>query len=85
MSACSPLDEDVPHRESAFVVSETERAMRAYNRTLSSEGVRQILAHPSKEQLDKFINLVQVSDLSALANILDDELVGFLRGFVRGR
>ena len=57
--------------------------MREYNRRLGSYGVRQILAHPSKEQLDKFINLVQVADPSALANVLDDEVVEFLRQFMR--
>ena len=61
-----------------------ERAMHEYNRRLGSYGVRQILAHPSREQLDKFINLVQVADPSALANVLDDEVVEFLRQFMRG-
>ena len=77
------LDEEFPRREAASVSLDVERAMRSYNRRLSSEGVRRILAHPTKEQLSKFINLVQVSDLMALANILDEEVLEFLRSFVR--
>ena len=57
--------------------------MTEYNRRLSSEGVRRILADPTTEQLGKFINLVQVSDLSALANVLDGDVLDFLRRFVR--
>ena len=77
------LSEDLPRREAALVLNDTERAMRVYNRQLSSHGTRRILAHPTKEQLEKFINLVQVSDLSALANVLDKEVLEFLRSFVR--
>jgi hypothetical protein len=77
-----PLSENVPRRQATMVMRDTERVMREYNRRLSSEGVRRVLANPKREQLDKFINLVQVSDLSALANVLDSEVVEFLRRFV---
>ena len=60
-----------------------ERRMREYNRRLSSEGVRRILAHPNRAQHDKLIGLVQVSDLTTLANVLDEEVVDFLRGLIR--
>ena len=81
--ACQlPLNEDFPRRETALVLSDVEKAMREYNRLLSSEGVRRILAHPTSEQLDQFINLVQISDLSSLANVLDEDVVEFLRQFV---
>ena len=77
------LNEDLPRREAESVVRDTETTMRIYNRRLSSEGVRRVLAHPTNEQLDKFINLVQMSDPSALANVLDDEVVEFLSRFVQ--
>ena len=57
--------------------------MGEYNRRLSSITVRQVLAHPTREQLDKFIDLLHVADPSALANVLDDEVVEFLRRFLR--
>ena len=78
-----PLDEDLPRREAASVFGDVEGAMRVYSRRLSSEGVGRILSHPTREQLDKLINLVQISDLSVLANVLDAEVVEFLRRFVR--
>ena len=53
-----PLNEDVPRRDAALVIRDTDRAMRAYNRRLSAKGVRRVLAHPTRGQLDKFINLV---------------------------
>jgi len=77
-----PLDEDLPRRDAASVFADVEEAMRVYSRRLSSEGVRRILSHPTREQLDKLVNLVQISDLSVLANVLDEEVVEFLRGFV---
>jgi hypothetical protein len=78
-----PLDEDIPRREEELLFGAVERAMREYIRRLGSHGVRQVLAHPDKEQLEKFVNLVQVADPSSLANVLDDEVVGFLRQFLR--
>ena len=82
--ACSlRLDAEVQRRDAELLLGAVERALREYNRRLSSHSVRQILAHPSREQLDKFINLVQVADSSALANVLDDEVMEFLRQFLR--
>ena len=78
-----PLDENVPLREATLLLSETKGAMRVYNRRLSSEAVRRILDHPTTEQLDKFVGIVQVSDLSFLGNVLDEQVIGFLRRFVR--
>jgi hypothetical protein len=76
------LEDDVPRHMAAQLFGATARAMREYNRRLSSHAVRLTLAHPSKEQLDKFVGLVQVADPSALANVLDDSVVEFLRGFL---
>jgi hypothetical protein len=77
------LSESVPRRQATLLMSETAGAMGEYGRRISSEGVRRILSDPNREQLEKLINMVQVSDLSALANVLDDEVVEFLRRFVR--
>ena len=77
------MDENAPSRDAEILFGATEKAMREYNRRLSSHGVRQILAHPTREQIDQFINLVQVADPSALVNVLDDEVVEFLRRFLK--
>ena len=79
------LDEDIPRRDVELLVEATSRAMREYNRRLGSHGVRQVLAHPTREQLDKFIGLLEVADPSALANVLDDDVVEFLRQFLGSR
>ena len=81
-SCLLPLAEDVPRRQAEILVADTETAMREHNRRLSSHSARRILAEPSREQLDKFIDLVHVGDLSALANVLDDEVMEFLRQYV---
>jgi hypothetical protein len=46
---------------------------------LSSEAVRQILAAEKGERIERFLQVVQASDLTGLANVLDDELLAFLR------
>ena len=76
------LSEEVPGREAEQLLRALEKGMRAYNRQLSSRAVREILTHPTREQLDKLISLAQVSDLTALANVLDDEVLEFLRRFM---
>jgi hypothetical protein len=77
------LDEEIPRREAASVVRDIEGGMREYNRRLSSEGVRLVLAHPDREHLDKLLDLARLGDLSSLANVLDADVMEFLRGFVR--
>ena len=79
------LNGELPRSHVELLVGSIEEAMREYNRRLESQGVRQVLAHPTREQLDKFVNLVQVADPSALANVLDDGVVEFLRQFLRNR
>ena len=78
-----PLNEAVPAREASRLGTELETAVREYNRRLGSEGVKRVLAHSSKENLEKFINVIQIGDIASLANVLDDDDVGFLRDFVR--
>ncbi len=56
-----------------------EQALREQQRRLSSEAIRQILAQSREKRIDRFIKVVQTSDLSPLVNVLDDELVSFLR------
>ena len=77
-----PLEQGIPRGEVELLFGAADRAMREYNRRLGTQTVRQILAHPTKEQLDKFIDLVRVADPSALANVLDDPVVEFLRQFL---
>ena len=76
------LAEDVPRHEAEALFGDTKRALREYNRRLGSHAVRRVLADPTRGQIDRFVELVQVADPSALAGVLDDEVVAFLRSFV---
>ena len=76
------LDEKVPRQQAERIIADLDAALREYNRRLSSEAVTRILAHPTREQLDRFIDLMRVSDLTELANVLDERVVEFLCGFV---
>ena len=77
------LDDEVPRRQAEAVFGAVASAMREYNRRLGSHAVRRVLAEPSREQTDRFVDLVRVADPSALANVLDDQVVDFLRQFIR--
>ena len=46
---------------------------------LATEAIRQILSQSKESRIDQFIRVLQTSDLSSLANVMDDELVNFLR------
>ena len=77
------MTDEAPHRDAEKVIGAVEDAFREYNRRLGSEGVRQVLADAGRDQLAKVIGLVHVADPSALANVLDDDVVDFLRGFMK--
>ena len=76
------LDEEVPRREADAAMDGVETAMREYSRVLGSHGARMVLANPTSAQLTKFVELVQVADPSALADVLNDDVVEFLRQFL---
>jgi hypothetical protein len=81
-SCTLPLDDSPPQRAVAAVIGGTETAMREYNRRLSSSVVHKVLANPSKEQMEKLMDLIQVSNISSLSNVLDEEVLEFLRSLV---
>ncbi len=80
-----PLDEEVPASAVEQLLADLDAALREYNRRLGSYAAHQVLAGPSGEQLEKFIQLLHVADPSALGNVLDQEVVAFLRRFLRGQ
>ena len=77
-----PIDEEVPERQAQEIFGVMDASMREYNRRLSTRAVRQILADGSSEQMEKFISLIQVADPSSLENVLDDDVITFLKGFM---
>ena len=86
------LDEEAPQTEAEAALEAVEAALREYSRRLGSHGARMVLANPTGsmvlanptgEPLAKFVELVQVADPSALTQVLDDDVVDFLRQFLK--
>ncbi len=81
----SMVDEP-PWQQAQEVKHRLERALSQQLQRLSSKAVRQILASSGQARVEEFLQVVQASQVQALASILDDELLGFLRRFlVEGR
>ena len=55
-----------------------DEALGEQNRRLALAIAHRILEHSGDDQIDRFIQIVQVSDLSGLANVLDDAVVEFI-------
>lgn len=73
------LADQPPRERVADFLERLQAALGEQQQRLSSEAIRQILASSGERRIDRFIKIVQISDLAPLARILDDELVAFLR------
>ena len=76
------LGKEPPSQEVEGFQREMERALGEQNRRLSKMLVERILHQKVDQRLEDFLKIVQVSDLSALSNILNYELVVFIRELV---
>ena len=47
--------------------------------------MRWLIRREPGERLQRFINAIQGADLTALANVLDDELAGFIEELLQER
>ena len=75
---CSITLSDKPPREQVTrVTRDVERGLSGQQVRLAGEAVRRILARGG-ERIDRFLEVVQASDLSGLALVLDDELLAFI-------
>jgi hypothetical protein len=72
------MEDGVPSEEAEEVLRRLHAALAGQQARLASEAVRRILARGG-ERLDQFLQIVQASDLAGLAQVLDDELLAFLR------
>ncbi|MBI4301245.1 MAG: hypothetical protein HY664_01395 [Chloroflexi bacterium] len=70
---------ETPAKGVGYFLKQLAKALRKQQHRLSSETIRQILAQRGERRIDRFLKVVQASDLSPLVNTLDDELVTFLR------
>ncbi|MDO8749907.1 MAG: hypothetical protein Q7K03_02010, partial [Dehalococcoidia bacterium] len=78
------LGQQPPSEEIASVVQEIEGALKEQNRRLSALVVHRILRGPMNSHMARFINMVQASNVSGLVQVLDDQIVAFLREVLKG-
>ena len=79
------LGDQAPKAEGRRAISAVERGLVRQQARLSRRVVARILAGPVQhegENVDRFIRVVQASDLAGLALVLDDEVIAFLRGLL---
>ena len=77
------LMDRVPQEETAAALQTLEEALVQQNRRLSTFAIHQILEQPDTALMDKFLRLARASDLDALADVLDDQVLAFLRTLLR--
>ena len=77
------LMDRVPQEETAEALRTLEEALAQQNRRLSTFAIHQILEQPDTALMDKFLRLARASDLDALADVLDDQVLAFLRTLLR--
>ena len=72
-----------PTDEVDSLAAYVREALGEQNVRLARAVVHRLLSRDDHERLDRFIQVVEVSDLSGLANVLDDELTAFLGALLR--
>ena len=75
------MAEAAPGREVDETLRRLQDALARQQARLASEAVRRILAKGGA-RLDQFLQVVQASDLTGLAQVLDDDLLAFLAGLL---
>ena len=77
---CGILLTDEPQQQEVErFLRRLKQGLKQQQQRLSSEAVRQILAQSDERGIDRFVKVVQTSELYPLVRLLDDELVEFLR------
>ena len=76
------LTHSLPREELTRLLSVIDGVLGEKNRRLSSLLVERILRGESDQRMVEFLNIVQASDLSALSDTLNEELLDFIRGLL---
>ncbi|MDA1035662.1 MAG: hypothetical protein O3B65_02125 [Chloroflexi bacterium] len=71
-----------PTDDIAQLAEYVDDALATQNRRLAQHVAHQLVDRPNVEDLDTFIHIVQASDLTGLANVLDGKVVDFIRTLV---
>ncbi len=77
------LDAVPPTAEVEALAASVGEALGQQNTRLARAVAHRLLKREANERLDRFIQVVEVSDLSGLANVLDDELTAFVGELLR--
>lgn len=79
-SSCGlTLEQSLPEGGLSRLLTATDAALGEKNRQLSNLLVERILQGQADQRLEDFLKIVQASDLSALSNTINEELVAFIR------
>jgi hypothetical protein len=76
------LGEEAPTADANRVQQAIQRGLASQQARLAQRVVNRLLARPGRagsDRLDRFIEVVQASDLAGLAAVLDDGLIAFLQ------
>jgi hypothetical protein len=76
-----------PAVEAQRITTALQRGLAGQQTRLARRVIGRLLALPAEEpeaRLQRFIEVVQASDLNGLAGVLDDELIGFLDDLLAG-
>ncbi len=77
------LDGKAPVDEVNRLAGYVQEALGEQNRRLSTHIAHRLIQRDDQERLDRFIQVVEVSDLAGLAHVLDDELTSFVGALLR--
>lgn len=81
-SECGITLADTPDSRAKDVVKRIERGLAGQMKRLASEAVRQLLQRSDDPRIDRFLKIVQASQVATLPDVLDDQLTGYLRRFL---
>ncbi len=76
------LDQEPPAEHADEILRRLERAINRHLIRLSSAAVAQVLRHSGDPRVEKFLQVVQASQIASLPEVLDDELTGYVRRFL---
>ena len=71
-----------PQVHARVAIAAIERALHLQLRRLSSETVHRVLASMHRPRLERFLGVLQASDVVSLVQVLDDDLTGFVRSLL---
>lgn len=77
------LADEPPRAEVNDLQRRLEQALAEQQRRLSSRAIRHIITSEREPRLKRFIKVVELSDISGLVEVLDDELTDFIRQLLR--